>query len=71
MTLVLEYMDGGSMADLLARVGRIAEFYLADIARQVDLQPPCSSFPLAFVLCSLQAHVLRITCQHRSEYNPG
>lgn len=42
MTLVLEYMDGGSVADLLARVGRIAEFYLADIARQVRHWPGAS-----------------------------
>jgi mitogen-activated protein kinase kinase 1 len=35
VSIVLEYMDGGSLADVVKRVGKVPEPYLADISRQV------------------------------------
>lgn len=35
--IVLEYMDGGSLADVLLKQQKIPEHYLAEVARQVCL----------------------------------
>ena len=35
VSIVLEYMDAGSLADVLRSVGRLTEPYLASISRQV------------------------------------
>lgn len=37
ISIILEYMDGGSLADFLKKVGRIPEQFLAAICKQVDI----------------------------------
>lgn len=36
ISIILEYMDGGSLADFLKKVGRIPEQFLAAICKQVE-----------------------------------
>lgn len=36
ISIILEYMDGGSLADLLKKVKTIPEFYLAAICKQAS-----------------------------------
>jgi hypothetical protein len=50
ISIILEYMDGGSMADLLKKVKTIPEPYLSAICKQVGSMTLFFSLPLIFLL---------------------
>jgi serine/threonine protein kinase len=54
ISIVLEYMDGGSLADVIKRVERIPEPYLAVISKQVSL--------LLTITCLEPGRCLRLLC---------